>query len=138
MYSYPYKVHAWLIHDSQILLFNVFSFYLILKLRCVYTARRLFHFCCSLVFDRHLLLFCYLLVPVSWKIVLVQSSREEPRKVSRNLNCRLWTTLKFNQSKLKTFLQSLRRYCVKNVRKNIFIKITGGGLKYINLFITFL
>ena len=45
-----------------------------------------------------------------------------------------WLTLdclKFNQNKLKTSSQSLRRYCVKDVGKNIFIKSFSGRSKYI-------
>ena len=38
-----------------------------------------------------------------------------------------FNSLKFNQNKLKTFLLRLREYCVKDVRKNIFIKTLCGG-----------
>ena len=47
--------HAWLIHDSRILVFNVF-FNLIPKLRLY--CREIIPF---------LLLFCYLLVVISWE-----------------------------------------------------------------------
>ena len=50
-----------------------------------------------------------------------------------------FNSLKFNQNKLKTFSLRLRQFCVKGVRKNIFIKtLCGGTIKYSNLFITFL
>ena len=115
--------HAWLIHDSWVLLFNVFFksyFKIVFILQGDYP---LFLFFFVFVFDPVFLLFCYLFLLISWAIIFVQNRSR--RRQEEYLYCWLWTAY-------------LRRYCMKDVRRNIFIKHFVGGLKYMNLFVTFL
>ena len=60
------------------------------------------------------------------KITFIQSSSRRDQSNIWQFKLLAMNSLKFNQNKLKTLSQSLRRYCVKDVRKNIFIKTLCG------------
>ena len=124
-----YSYSACLIHDSWILLFNVF-FNLILKLWLY--CREIIPFSFLFCF-RSRFLPCYLFVVISWKITFVQGTSRTGQKNIWKFKMATLNSLKFNRNKLKTLWQKLRQYRVKNVRKNIFIKTFCGRTENYNL-----
>ena len=98
---------------------------LILKL-CLYCREiipLLLLFCFRSCFNTFLLFPCCNFMKNYFCPKLQQKSPEDRNWGSKLL---FLNSLKFNLNKLKTLSQSLRRYCVKDVRKNIFMKTLYG------------
>ena len=81
----------------------------------------------------------YLLYFLSFheKLLLSKAAVEQARRISAKFKMLTLSSLKFNQNKLKPLLQRLRQHCVKDVRKNIFIKALCGRTEIHSTFYNF-